>query len=298
MSSQQLKRVALGLVVVIFLWGASHIVTRGGDEPESDIVFPALDAVDVDSIIISRPADTLILARTGTAWTVNGRDASADAISQMFNALNAASPAPLMATRDALHARMGVDSASAKRLRFVHGERSLGTFLFGNRGSLFNSVFVRRSGEAEVYQYTGSLSRLVDQGIDDWRNKQVVDLEADSIGSVVVSRRRGGYTVTRADSGWTVGASPADSAAVERLLGQYGPLTATGFPTDAQLDSANFDRPDLTVTVLGLTGDTLAALAFDSSAAAYWLRRGSDGTVFRVLQWKVNQLAPADSTLR
>ena len=85
---------------------------------------------------------------------------------------------------------------------------------------------------------------------------------------------------------------------MRRLLGQYGPLTATGFPTEAQLGSANFDRPDLSVTILGLNGDTLAAMVFDSAAAAYWLRRESDGTVFRVLRWKVDQLAPADSTLR
>ncbi len=299
MSPQQLKRVALGLVVVMFLWGASQLLTRGGDAIEDEVVFPALDALEVDSIFIARPAEELVvLARTGADWRVNGYAASPDQVSQLFNALNASVPAQLVATNEALHARMGVDSATAKELRFVQGERTLGTFFFGNAGNVFSSAYVRRAGENRVYQYAGTLSRLVAQDVGEWRDKQVVNVEADSIGNIEVSRGRGGYTLARSDGAWRIGTSEADSAAVARLLGQFAPLTATGFPTEAQLDSADFDRPDLRVTILDLNGDTLAAMAFDSSAAAYWLRRESDGTVFRVLQWKVNQLAPADSTLR
>jgi hypothetical protein len=298
MTPTQLRRAVLALVIVVFLWGASKILGRGGDDPEIEVVLPALSAVDVDTVTIIGPADTIVLSKRGTDWTVNGYAASPDAVDRLFTALGDSSSARLVATSDVLHTRMGVDLAAGKRVRFVRGQRTLAAIIIGKPGQGYNSTFVRRDGENPVYQYTGEFTRLINQQLDDWRDKQVADVEPDSVGTVVVSRSRRGYTLSRAAGEWRVGSVPADSAAVRRLLNQYHPLAATGFPTAAQLDSVEFDRPDLEIALLDLRGDTLVALALDSTTAAYWLRRRSDGTVFRVLQWKVNQLAPADSTLR
>lgn len=82
------------------------------------------------------------------------------------------------------------------------------------------------------------------------------------------------------------------------MLGQYSPLDASGFATEQQVDSVDFEPPDRSVTMLGQSGDTLAAIVFDSTAAAFWARMSPEGTVYRLLQWKVNQMVPADSTLR
>ena len=127
----------------------------------------------------------------------------------------------------------------------------------------------------------------------------MVSIEPDSIGRVVARRSEGDYTLNRSDGGWLIDRGGAtDSAAVHRMLNQYNSLQASGFATETQVDSTDFTRPDRTVTLYGLEGETLASLAFDSTNAAYWVRVESDSIIYRILQWKANQMIPVDSTLR
>jgi hypothetical protein len=82
------------------------------------------------------------------------------------------------------------------------------------------------------------------------------------------------------------------------MLSQYNSLQASGFAAPEQVDSTDFSRPNRTVTLFGLGGDTLASLAFDSTNAAYWVKVDADSVIYRILQWKANQMIPVDSTLR
>ena len=59
----------------------------------------------------------------------------------------------------------------------------------------------------------------------------------------------------------------------------------------------DFTNPDRRVVLFGEPGDTLATLAFDSTASAYWVKSGSNDTIYRILQWKANQMVVAESTL-
>jgi hypothetical protein len=143
------------------------------------------------------------------------------------------------------------------------------------------------------------LAGAVDRSETDWRDKDILSIEPDSVGRVVARRSEGGYTLSRGEDGWLIGGGDAtDSAAVHRMLSQYNSLQASGFATAEQVDSTDFTRPDRTVTLYGLDGENLAALAFDSTNAAYWLKVESDSVIYRILQWKANQMIPVDSTLR
>ena len=86
--------------------------------------------------------------------------------------------------------------------------------------------------------------------------------------------------------------APADSAAVAQLLERFRRVTAAGFATDRQTDSLRFDRPQRRVGVRGAGGRLLLALAFDSAAGRFWVRRANSGTVYRLDVWQVDQLTP------
>ncbi len=299
MNPSQLKRIAIGLAVVVFFWGMAEILGGGSDDTEMAFVLPALRAADVDLVTIVRSSDTAVLARSGDDWTVNGHKASLGAVEELFEALADSIEAELIAISALSHKRMGVDSAAGKYLLFERDRDTLAAVVFGKRGRAFNSSYVRRAGQDFVYQYTGSLTRLMDRTVDDWRDKHVVSVEPDSVGRVAVQRGGRSYTLVRRGDTWRLDrGAQADSAAVRRMLAQYRSLEANGFATAEQVDSADFEQPDYSVTLVGLQGDTLAALLFDSTSAAFWVRAVSGGTVYRILRWKVNQMVPTDSTLR
>ncbi len=300
MNPKQLKRVVIVLAVVVAFWILAELLGGGANDMETAFVLPALEMSEIDAVTIVRPSGTNALEKVGdSTWTVNGYPADEGSIQDLFAGLSDSSEAELVATGAALHGRMGVDSAEGIFLTLENDGEELATVVFGKRGSAYNTRYVRHEGEEYVYQYSGQLAGVVDRGETDWRDKTIVSIEPDSVGRVVARRSEGGYTLTRGDDSWVIGGgAPADSAAVHRMLNQYNSLQASGFASPAQVDSTDFNRPDRTVTLFGLEGETLASLALDSTAAAYWLRVESDSVIYRILQWKANQMIPVDSTLR
>ena len=70
MSTQQLKVVALGLAVLLLLWGGSELFSRGSDTVTGSLALPPLTAADVDSIVLQSSDSTVLVKQSPTAWTV------------------------------------------------------------------------------------------------------------------------------------------------------------------------------------------------------------------------------------
>jgi hypothetical protein len=300
MNPKQLKRVVIVLAVAIVFWVVAELLGGSLDDSETAFVLPALQMSEVDAIAIERPSGAIALLRVGdSTWTINGHVASQDAVQDLFAGLAESSEAELVATGSTVHRRMGIDSVEGIFVRFANGGEQVVSVVFGKQGRAYNTRYVRLEAQDFVYQYSGELARLVDRSEDDWRDKTILNIMPEEVGRVVARHSEGDYTLNREAEGWTIGrGGAADSAAVHRMLNQYTSLQATGFATDAQVDSVDFTRPERSVTLLGLQGDTLASMALDSTSSAYWVQVASDSIIYRLLQWKVNQMIPVDSTLR
>jgi hypothetical protein len=300
MTPKHLKRIAVALVVVVLFWGMSEILGGRRNDTEIGFVLPALQASDVDSVIFATGSTATVLARAGdNTWTVNGFETNPDAVNELFDAVRDTVEAELVATSAVVHERMGVDSATGVHVNFMRDGQPLAAVIFGKTGSGYGSRYVRRAGSSLVFEYKGRLANLVTRPVDTWRNKRIVDLSSDSIARVTVQRHADQYSLLRDGSEWRFeSGATADSGAVSRMLSRYQPLDATGFASDAQIDSVDLDPPDRRVTLFDSLGDTLVSLVFDSTNAGYWLRRASGGYIYRIATWHADQLTPADSTLR
>ncbi len=300
MNPKQLKRVVIALAVAIVFWVLAELLGGSRDDSETAFVLPALQMSELDAIAIERPAGAIALFRVGdSTWTVNGHRAAEDKMRDLFAGLTESSEAELIANGSTVHRRMGVDSTEGIFVRFENGGEQLASVVFGKQGRAYGTRYVRLEGQDFVYQYSGELTNIVDRSEDDWRDKTILHITPDEVGRVVARRSEGGYTLNREDDGWVIGrGGAADSAAVHRMLNQYTSLEASGFATEAQIDSVNFSRPDRSITLMGFQGDTLASMALDSTASAYWVQVASDSIIYRILQWKANQMIPVDSTLR
>jgi hypothetical protein len=291
MSAAQLKRLALALAVAVFLWGLVEILGRRGDTISETPLLPALSPAEVDAITIAGDADTVVLERgADTTWTVNGFDASPDAVGALLGALAEPTAGELIAQNPSSHERMGVDTSSAKRLTVGRGEQVLGEVLVGAQGRSFRSAYARKPGDDDVFLVEGELIPLLERNVTDWRDKRIVTLEPDSIHGITVERGGTQYSLVRADGTWSFDdGAPVDSARVAR---------GAAFATPEQASAADFDRPERRVDVTGPNRSALASLAFDSTETGFWVRRAGGETVYQLNRWRVDDLTPADSSLR
>ena len=295
MNAKQLKWAAAALVVAVLLWAASEAMTERPDDRQTARVLPE-DVGGVNRIVITTPEDTVILARTGADWKVNGYDVATDQLAKLFEALSDSSASEIAATSQAVHQRMGV-ADDGRRLIFFKDLDTAAVLIFGKRGRDGSSFYARRAGSDAVYLYSGPLTGVLENRVDDWRDDVIADVMPDGVAAVVVRGGAMSYVLTRqTDGGWAIGEEVADSAAVERLLNKYRPLKAAGFASAAQLDSVDLARPDRELMLLGSTGDTLAALVFDSTEAGYWVRRVDALTIYQLPHHRVDQLMPDVST--
>jgi hypothetical protein len=299
MTPKQLKQIAAGLLVLVVLWAGLKLFKKDSDTTTAKFALPALTADDVDTVKIYRSNDMLVIAKQGPeAWSVNGRDASLSAVTDLFHALKGVTTAELVAQSAASHKGLGVDAASGKRLAIIKGGKTLVDLIVGNHGPAFQGVYVRRPAENAVYLIQDGLGNSVDKGLDDWRDRTIAKVDPDRVQTIDIRMHGGGYVLRHGTKGWQfAGGARADSGAVRRMLEQYRNLQAGGFPTKAQEDSISFTHPTRRVTLQGAS-HPLADLVMDSTTSWWWVRGANGGTIFRLETWRLPQLFPADSTLK
>jgi hypothetical protein len=302
MTAKQLRHIAIALVAALFLWGLAEVIGGGGEEIEEWEVLPSLTAAEVDTIEFARTDDTVRLVQSAAGgWTVNGYPASESGVEEFFQATAEPVAAGLVARSASSHERMGVDSAAAARFRVVGSSGVVVNLLAGRQGRQAQSVYVRPEAEEKVYLLRGGLASLFGRTVTDWREKSIARVEPDSIARIEMEHGAVAYALERGDTGWTFadGTMP-DPTRVRRLLSALGRVEAQGtaFATPAEADSADFVTPDRRLTVLGVAGDTLAALVFDSTEAGYWVRYAAGGIVYRMYGWGVDDIVPAPSRLQ
>jgi hypothetical protein len=301
MSSRQLVRMAAVLVAAIVFWGILAITRRAPSDAVKTLTLPKIDTATVDTILLTKGADTARLVRAAHApWRVNGYPAASDGVAALLRGLaDTTGWSEQVAENRASEGRFGLSADSGQDLRVVAHGRTVLNLVTGGRTTDYTGVYVRRSGEDAVYAVHGALADGVTRSIADWRDKHIVSVSPDSVGTIAVERGARSYTLHRGGHGWQFsGGGPADSAAVASLLGEYRDLTAVGFATTAQADSANFKRAPRHARLARANGTPLASLEFDSTAAHVWARADTGGPVFQLTSWTLGQLTPADSTLK
>ncbi len=301
MSPKSLRRLATLLLVALVVWVVLALARRSGGDRPASLSLPKIDTAAVDTIALTGPRDTSIIARTTSGrWRVNGYPASLALVTELLTAFRDSSAwSELAAERRGSHERFGVAADSARRLRVTSHGRVLLDVLTGKRTADWGGFYVRRPTEDAVYAFHGALASALSRGPDDWRDKQIVAVTPASVDTIHIQRGARGYVVRRSGNGWAfAGGGAADSAAVADLLGAYQDLAATGFATRAEAAALPFSPPRRRAQLMAHDGRTLASLVFDSTATGVWIRADSGGTVFRTDAWTMNRLTPADSTLR
>lgn len=301
MSDLVIRRLAIVLGVAVGLWGLVALVRWAREDRVADFALPRVDTAAVDSVSLVRRGDSVLLARGERgAWTANGYAADSTRIVELLRALADTSMwSELVAQARSSHAQLGVDADSGRHVRVSSRGKALLELIAGKRTSDWRGVYVRRPAEDAVYALHGdAVGDPLQRSSDDWRDRRIARVQVDSVTQIEL-RRAGRATVLRKQGArWSLaGGAAADSAAVANLLDAYKDVSASGFATPAQADSARLDRPRIAVTLRDAKRVVLS-LTIDSTASAVWARSGASPIVYKIDTWQLSRLVPSDSTLR
>ncbi|HXJ30965.1 MAG TPA: DUF4340 domain-containing protein [Gemmatimonadales bacterium] len=299
MSANQLRVIALALMLLVCVWLGARLLSHKSDVIRGSLTLPPVKAGQTDSIVIRHGADTLRLVRAGTAWTVNGYRAGKEPVGQLFLAFIDTTVPDLAAVSPGSFRRMGVDSSSGYWLRVWSGGQPTVKLVIGALAAEASSGYVRREGSDSILLWRGNLVDLARREVNQWRDKQIGAVVPESVVAVNVTARRS-YGLRRSGASWRFAAGgPADSGRVAGLLAQYRNFTASGFGSAAQADSGKKPAARRTLALVGAGGAKLLELTFDSSSTGIWARRTGDAdNVYRVDAWRLNSFVPPDSALR
>lgn len=302
MTPRQLALLAAAFVGLLLLWGAAALLGGGPGEGGTGSVFPPIPADRVDTVTVARPRDTTVLVRRDSSeWTVNGHPADRGAVGELLDALaDTARRGEPVAERRASHAGLGVDSAAGTRVRIAGRGGLREEIVAGQRSPDLEGGYLRRAEDSVVYLVRGRLTGLLGRSTDEWRDRRIAAVAAESVATIEVSRGGRSYRVARGGTGWTLapGNRQADTAAVRGLLDGYRRVEASGFADSTQASAARFGRPDRRARLLRGDGSVLLTLELDSTAGGFWARADSGPTVYRLESWTADRLMPADSALR
>lgn len=301
MNDRTIKRLAIALAIAVVAWGVLALTRRAREDRIERLALPRVDTAAVDSIVVAGRTDTVVLARGGGGWTVNGHRADTARVRELLAAVvDSGTTSELIAQTSGSHVRMGVDADSGRRVRVVDGANTLLDLTAGKRTDDWRGVYVRRSADSAVYALRGNnLAESFTRALDDWRDRRIASVVPESVAVVELQRGARSVTLRRGEGGrWALGAGDADSAAVARLLDAYRDLTASGFATPAQEDSVTLAPARFSVRLTGARGAVLAEVRYDSTATGVWARADSAGPVFKLDAWRLSTLAPVEGTLR
>jgi Domain of unknown function (DUF4340) len=297
-SANQLRAIALALMLLICVWLGARLLSHKSDVIRGRLTLPPVKAEQTDSIVIRHGADTVRLVRAGTAWTVNGYQAGKEPVGQLFLAFIDTAVPDLAAVSPGSFRRLGVDSSSGYWLRVWSGGQPTVKLVVGALAAQPSSGYVRREGSDSILLWRGNLVVFARRQVNEWRDKQIGAVVPESVVAVNVTARRS-YGLRRIGSIWRFAAGGAtDSGKVAALLALYRSFTASGFGTAAQADSGKKPAARRTLALVGAGGAKLLELTFDSSSTGVWARRAGDDNVYRVDAWHLNLFVPPDSALR
>ena len=149
-----------------------------------------------------------------------------------------------------------------------------------------DTYYARSSDQAGVYGVSSTLSESLDKPVDEFRNKKLFDFGFDDPERVEVRDGEVAVTIVRSDDKWVLESHAnreADSENVQTLIDRLRGLTATGFPSDAAADHAEYGLAPAAITAaVTPQGDEAApeqvAVSSADSQPAYAARAGEPHT--------------------
>ena len=251
----------------------------------------AADSVEGVDIVLAGDADTVRLKKVGDEWTVDGYAADEFKTSDLLDEIESLSSRDIVARNPEHHGDLGVGD-DGRRIEVHVRTGEMLRFHLGERDLRSGGYFVRLPGEVGVFRLDGSAGGYLSRERDAWRPRLIASTDSAGLQEIVLRRADRATVLRRSDDGWMAGETPADSAAVERMLASLNSLSASGFPTEEEEAAADFSAPDASIEVFSTVPELSLLLLSDEERGDWLARRSEGGEAYRLASFAVDRLLP------
>ncbi|MFY0607062.1 MAG: DUF4340 domain-containing protein [Cyclobacteriaceae bacterium] len=223
------------IIVLVALLGVFALVKFTGNSGRSKSFLESLVEIDKEAVTkveILSPADTTLLEKQGDSWKVNKEKAGdADVISSMLNTLETIKPSRLAARSQDSWKDFQVDETGTRVIVYEGSKKTLDIVLgrFNVEGQRQYMSYVRLYEDEDVYVAKDFMKMSVGSRGVDYRNDDILRLNKDSISAVSFNYPDSAFRLDKADQGWIIGESAADSATVAKYLQSLNFVTSRNF---------------------------------------------------------------------
>ena len=273
----------LGVIIAAL---AVYLYQRNSDRTHYTLpTLPSLTAADITQVRISGGGKTQALIRKDGRWVTDPQGFPADPkrVNEMLETLAGLHLTALVAEskNDALYE---LDPDHTVTVKAWQGDQLRRDIDVGKAAPSFRHTFVKIAGDDRVFHAADNFRFRFESGLDDLRDKTVLAINRQELNEIQITKDQTSVTLTRtpapaetppagppapppAPAGWQGGdGRPADSAAVEMLLGDLVDLQCEAFIDDR--DKTGFGPPIYSIALKGPKDDRLSVFAPAAADAA------------------------------
>lgn len=238
------------LAVVFIVLLVVTVAMKWSSGPEASQAFRSelvsVDTAAVKKMVINHPLNpTVTLKKDNGGWNVTGQKpeiypADARSVENAISRLNNLSVNSVATRQPDKYTRYKVDSTGIK-VSLYDGEEQLQSIYVGGmqragRRSINN--YVRLADENAVYVVEGFLKSTFSKGINDWRDKQIWDLEQSNISRVnFLYPADSSFTIRKVKGKqWVSAGDTLSQTSVSTTLSRLANFRASGFADSLSVD--------------------------------------------------------------
>ena len=194
------------LVVQIVLLAISVVVTNGTESRTTEPILAGMAAADVERITVADNLENqMTFARNEEGWVLPNADdfpLNGEQVDEILSKLEDMDTRRLVASNPANFARLEVkDDDYRRRIDLEAADSNMVLFLGGSGGA--DTVYVRRSGENEVYLGSGLSSWELSTQVSTWLDANYVNVPPNDVLEITVQNAEGSFNFLRDGESWT-----------------------------------------------------------------------------------------------
>jgi len=181
------------------------------------------------------------------------------------------------------------------------GSINLGNFYIGKSGANYNSNYVRRDGENEVYLSHKVISYSFVEKSDKWKDRTLYkDFDKTKVNTAIIEwndaekEEKGALKLTRNGTEWTVIAGddfgPGDNTKIENYINNYSSLKADDFFNGEGDTTFGFDEPVFSARFEMLDGSSHTLILGKKSEKTnkYYCQVDKNPIIFELFTYRLN----------
>lgn len=209
MTRGQWTLIGLLLVQAMLIAVLRHPELKAAPGSATGSLFAGFDPAAVDTIQVgTKPEETLVLERDGSAWKITSADgypADSSKVDDLLETIRKATARSAVVTSDKYHESLEVteEKAQARIRLFSSGAEAPSVDLLLGKATA-GGAHVRIAGEESVYEIRDLTAWQLRPDTASWMQRTLVDVPTDSVQRVAVKNAHGSFELEKVEGDWLV----------------------------------------------------------------------------------------------